>query len=119
MDDDAIIVNGLTKVINNNLVAVDHVTFTVKEGEIFGFLGPDGAGKTTTINMLVTVLRPKEGTATICGYDLLKQPAEVRNCIGVVPQGYTADEDLTGEENILSVWALAGMVPLGGLQHNT
>ena len=90
----------LTKVFNGYLTAVDHVTFEVKEGEIFGFLGPNGAGKTTTINMLITVLKPTEGTATVCGHDIIKEASMVRRKIGVVPQEYTADEDLTGYENI-------------------
>jgi len=81
----------------------------VKEGEIFGFLGPNGAGKTTTIHMLTTVLKPNEGNATVCGFDIAKQPSEVRNCIGVVPQEYTADEDLTGLENILLCADLYGI----------
>ncbi|MEM3442107.1 MAG: ATP-binding cassette domain-containing protein, partial [Candidatus Bathyarchaeia archaeon] len=51
-------VEGLTKIFNKNLIAVDHISFSVKQGEIFGFLGPNGAGKTTTINMLITVLKP-------------------------------------------------------------
>jgi len=106
---DALTVNGLTKVFNKNLVAVDHVSFNVKEGEIFGFLGPNGAGKTTTINMLITVLKPNEGNATVCGFDIAKQPSEVRSCIGVVPQEYTADEDLTGLENIILCADLYGI----------
>jgi len=106
---DALVVKGLTKVFNNNLVAVDHISFTVNEGEIFGFLGPNGAGKTTTIHMLTTVLKPKEGSAIVCGHDIAKEPTEVRNCIGVVPQEYTADEDLTGLENILLCADLYGI----------
>ena len=80
---------------------MDHINFSVKHGEIFGFLGPNGAGKTTTIKMLITVLRPTEGKATILGGDIAKQSMDVRGAIGVVPQEYTADEDLTGYENIL------------------
>jgi ABC-2 type transport system ATP-binding protein len=106
---DAVVVNGLTKVFNKSLVAVDHVSFRVKEGEIFGFLGPNGAGKTTTINMLITLLRPTEGNAVICGFDIAERPGEVRGCIGVVPQEYTADEDLTGLENILLCGDLYGI----------
>jgi ABC-2 type transport system ATP-binding protein len=106
---DALIVKGLTKVFNKNLVAVDHIDFTVKEGEIFGFLGPNGAGKTTTINMLITLLKPTEGNAVVCGFDIAKQPSEVRSCIGVVPQEYTADEDLTGLENIILCGDLYGI----------
>ena len=106
---EAIKAEGLTKVFNGSLVAVDHIDFSVKHGEIFGFLGPNGAGKTTTINMLITVLKPTEGKASILGYDLAKQNNEVRYSIGVVPQEYTADEDLTGYENILLCADLYGI----------
>jgi ABC-2 type transport system ATP-binding protein len=91
----------LTKVFNKHLTAVDHVDFSVNQGEIFGFLGPNGAGKTTTINMLITILKPTEGKAYVLGFDIAKQNDSVRNVIGVVPQEYTADEDLTGLENVL------------------
>ena len=101
MSEEIIKAEGLTKVFNHNLTAVDHVNFSVKHGEIFGFLGPNGAGKTTTINMLITLLKPTEGKATVLGFDIAKQNYDVRNVIGVVPQEYTADEDLTGLENIL------------------
>jgi daunorubicin resistance ABC transporter ATP-binding subunit len=90
-------------------VAVDHINFEVYEGEIFGFLGPNGAGKSTTIKMLTTVLTPSEGTATVNGYDVIKQPAHVRQSIGVVPQEYTADEDLTGWENMMMMAGLYGI----------
>jgi ABC-2 type transport system ATP-binding protein len=106
---DALVVDDLTKIFNKHLVAVDHVSFRVKEGEIFGFLGPNGAGKTTTINMLITVLKPNGGGATVCGFDISKQSSEVRSCIGVVPQEYTADEDLTGWENIVLCADLYGI----------
>jgi ABC-2 type transport system ATP-binding protein len=82
------------------LVAVDKVSFQVKEGEIFGFLGPNGAGKTTTINMLCTLLRPSAGKATVNGYDIEKQKAEVRRSIGLVFQEPTLDEYLTAEQNL-------------------
>jgi ABC-2 type transport system ATP-binding protein len=94
-------VRDLTKVFNGTNRAVDGVSFTVSEGEIFGFLGPNGAGKSTTINMLTTLLKPTSGTATVCGYDVIHQSADVRRSIGVVPQEYTADEDLTGYENVM------------------
>jgi ABC-2 type transport system ATP-binding protein len=100
MSEGVIRTEGLTKIFNNHLVAVDHVSFEVKGGEIFGFLGPNGAGKTTTINMLITILKPTEGKASVLGFDIAKQDNSVRNVIGVVPQEYTADEDLTGLENI-------------------
>jgi len=81
----------------------------VEEGEIFGFLGPNGAGKTTTINMLTTLLSPSGGTATINGLDIHKHATEVRRTVGVVPQEYTADEDLTGLQNILLCADLYGI----------
>jgi ABC-2 type transport system ATP-binding protein len=109
MSDDVIKAEGLTKVFNKSLVAVDHVDFSVKDGEIFGFLGPNGAGKTTTINMLITVLKPTEGTASVLGYDIVKQASDVRKVIGVVPQEYTADEDLTGYENVILCADLYGI----------
>ena len=101
MSEEVIKTEGLTKVFNKHLTAVDHVSFSVTHGEIFGFLGPNGAGKTTTINMLITILKPTEGKASVLGFDIAKQNNNVRNVIGVVPQEYTADEDLTGLENIL------------------
>ncbi len=84
-----------------NLIAVDHVSFSIKEEEIFGFLGPNGAGKTTTINMLTTLLRSNEGSATVAGFDVVKEADKVRRVIGLVPQDLTVDEDLTGTENML------------------
>lgn len=102
-------VRGLTKVYNGRVKAVDNVWFGVREGEIFGFLGPNGAGKTTTIKMLTTILRPTSGTAIVAGYDVVREPNEVRKRIGVVHQEYTADEDLTGYENILLVADLYGL----------
>ena len=101
MSEEVIKTEGLTKVFNKHLTAVDHVDFSVNHGEIFGFLGPNGAGKTTTINMLITILKPTEGKAYVLGFDIAKQNDSVRNVIGVVPQEYTADEDLTGLENVL------------------
>ena len=85
------------------------MSFEVDEGEIFGFLGPNGAGKTTTINMLTTLLRASGGTAIINGLDIHRHPNEVRRVVGVVPQEYTADEDLTGLQNILLCADLYGI----------
>jgi len=109
MSEDIIKVEGLTKIFNHSLVAVNHISFSVKQGEIFGFLGPNGAGKTTTINMLITILKPTEGRATILGSDIANQSNEVRESIGLVPQEYTADDDLTGYENILLCADLYGI----------
>lgn len=88
---------------------MDGVSFEVEAGEIFGFLGPNGAGKTTTINMLTTVLRPTSGRAMVNGHDTAREPMEVRRSVGLVPQEYTADEDLTGWENILLCADLYGI----------
>jgi ABC-2 type transport system ATP-binding protein len=109
MSEDIIKVEGLTKIFNHELKAVDHVTFSVKKGEVFGFLGPNGAGKTTTINMLITILKPTEGKASILGSDIAKQSNEVRSSIGLVPQEYTSDDDLTGLENLLLCADLYGI----------
>ena len=102
MSGNVIEVRGLTRRFGE-LVAVNHIDFEVREGEIFGFLGPNGAGKTTTINMLTTVLRPTEGSAKVNGRDIAHEPVEVRKSIGLVPQEYTADEDLTAMDNLLLI----------------
>lgn len=91
------------------LKAVDGISFEIQEGEIFGLLGPNGAGKTTTINMLTTLLKPTSGNAQVCGYNIFKQANEVRRNVGVVPQEYTADEDMTGKNNILLCADLYGL----------
>ena len=93
-------VNGLSKSFNGKVKAVDDLSFEVGEREIFGFLGPNGAGKTTTIKILTTLLKPSSGSAEVCGYDIASDPNDVRAAIGIVPQEYTADEDLTGQQNI-------------------
>jgi len=90
---------GLTKRFDG-LVAVDHIDLDVEKGEVFGFLGPNGAGKTTTIKMLTTLLKPSEGEAKVCGYDVVKQPDLVRRSIGVVFQEPALDDQLTGRENL-------------------
>jgi ABC-2 type transport system ATP-binding protein len=82
------------------LNAVNGVTFAVGEGEVFGFLGPNGAGKTTTINMLCTLLRPSAGTATVNGFDVVRQRSDVRRSIGLVFQQTTLDDALTAEQNL-------------------
>jgi len=95
----AIEVQNLTKEFDG-LKAVNNVSFEVKEGEVFGLLGPNGAGKTTTIKMLATLLNPTNGTATVWGFDVLKQRDEVRNSIGIVFQEPALDNRLTGKENL-------------------
>lgn len=96
---DIIATENLTKAFDG-FTAVDHVSFSVKKGEVFGFLGPNGAGKTTTIKMLTTLLFPSEGSATIAGFDIMKQRANVRESIGVVFQEPALETELTGRENL-------------------
>jgi len=81
-------------------VAVDHVNFEIPKGEIFGLLGPNGAGKTTTIRMLCGLLMPTEGTGTVLGFDVRKEPEEIKKRIGYMSQKFSLYDDLTAYENI-------------------
>ena len=83
-----------------NVTAVDALTISVRQGEVFGLLGPNGAGKTTVIKMLTTLLPPTSGSATVAGFDVIRQPARVRRVIGYVSQLLSADGALTGRENL-------------------
>jgi ABC-2 type transport system ATP-binding protein len=98
----------------NKLVAVDKVSLSIRKGEIFGLLGPNGAGKTTTLMMLATLLKPTSGKAMVNGYDVEKDPAKVRESIGMVFQDPSSDELLTGYEN-LKLHALMYDVPLADI----
>ena len=91
------------------VAAVDDVSITVKEGEIFGFLGQNGAGKTTTIRMMTGVLTPDAGSVAIGGIDLLKYPLEAKLKMGVIPENGTVYSDLTAEQNILWTAKFYGM----------
>lgn len=82
------------------LVAVNQLNIQVEHGEVFSLLGPNGAGKTTTISMLCTILKPTSGTATVNGFDIVKQPGQVRKSIGIVFQDPSVDDRLTGRENM-------------------
>jgi len=92
-------VKNLTKMFND-FVAVDSISFDVKKGEIFGLLGPNGAGKSTTIRMLCTLSRPTKGTATIGGYDIVKNDTEVRKLVGIVSEKMIMYNRLTARENL-------------------
>src|SRR5437588_2275301 len=83
-----------------DFTAVAGINFEVAEGEFFGFLGPNGAGKTTTINILATLLRPTRGRAALAGHDVVRQPDQVRQAIGMVFQDPSLDGRLTAEENL-------------------
>lgn len=95
----AIEVNLLTRDFRG-FVAVDHVSFHVPEGEVFGFLGPNGAGKTTTVKMLCTLLRPSSGTASVAGFDVVRQHNQVRRSLGIIFQDASLDDRLTARENL-------------------
>src|SRR5437899_1433756 len=93
-----------------DFTAVDDVSFSVKEGEIFGLLGPNGAGKSTLIRMITTLIPITSGKARIAGHDVAKEPNAARRMIGVIPQALTSDLDLTVEEN-LQIYAKLYDVP--------
>jgi len=95
----AIIVDALTMEFPG-VVAVDHLSFDVKSGEIFGLVGPDGAGKTTTMRMLAGVLTPSSGTAAVAGFDVVRDPQGVKHQISYMSQRFGLYEDLTVNENI-------------------
>lgn len=83
-----------------NVVAVRDLAFEVHEGEVFGFLGPNGAGKTTTISMLLDSVKPSAGSATILGYDTQKETKAVHRHVGVLPEGYSLYDRLSGRRHV-------------------
>ncbi len=99
---------NLTRIFNG-LAAVDGINLNIKKGELFALLGPNGAGKTTTINMLCCLLKPTGGTARIMGYDILEEPFEVKQVIGVSPQETAISEHLTPEENLNLIGRIHGI----------
>jgi len=94
-----IAVSQLTKKFGD-FTAVDHIDFTVRQGEIFGFLGPNGSGKTTTIRMLLGLLQPTAGTASVLGIDILKRPQDIARRVGYMSQHFSLYPDLTVDENL-------------------
>jgi len=102
-------IKGLTKKFGD-LVAVNDLTFCIERGDAFGFVGPNGAGKTTTIKMLATLLLPDNGTATVNGHDVLKEPEAVRACIGYMPDFFGVYDDMKVWE-YLDFFAAAYRVP--------
>ena len=113
---DAIVVDHITKKYGD-FIAVDDISFAVKQGEIFGLLGPNGAGKSTLIRMMTTLLPITSGRAEINGFDVAKQADAARQCIGVIPQALTSDIDLTVEEN-LNIYAKLYGVPAADRKRN-
>lgn len=112
-------INELTKQYGKSKdLAVDHISFSVKEGEFFAFLGPNGAGKTTTISILTTTLAKTSGDVRIAGYDIEKQAKYVRENIGIIFQRPSLDPHLSAEENIrfhACLYGICGYRPTFGL----
>jgi ABC-2 type transport system ATP-binding protein len=104
----AISVQNLTKQFGA-FTAVDHITFDVSQGEIFGFLGANGAGKTTAMRMLCGLSMPTSGDAIVAGYDLYKQAEEIKRSIGYMSQKFSLYEDLTIKENIRFYGGIYGL----------
>jgi ABC-2 type transport system ATP-binding protein len=103
-----IVVERLTKRFGTQ-TAVDAISFEIPAGQIVGFLGPNGAGKSTTLKMLTGMLSPTSGTASICGFDLLRDPIAVKQHVGFVPESGAVFESLTGLEYLEMVAALYGI----------
>ena len=99
MTEPVISVENLTRRFGD-FVAVDHINFEVQAGEIVGYLGPNGSGKTTTIRMLLGLLKPSDGKATVLGYDVFKQSEEIRARVGYMSQKFAIYDDLTTLENL-------------------
>ena len=107
-DEKVITVNELTKRFGD-FTAVDHISFSVKKGEIFGFLGANGAGKTTAMRMLCGLSRPTSGTGFVYGFDIITQSEEVKLHIGYMSQKFSLYENLTVAENIRLFATIYGM----------
>jgi len=92
------------------LTAVDRLSLTIEKGEIFGLVGPDGAGKTTTLRMLCGLMNPSEGSARVAGYDVARQPQAVKDAIGYMAQRFGLYNDLSVRENMDFYADLFGIV---------
>jgi ABC-2 type transport system ATP-binding protein len=110
MPDTVIDVHDLVKKFGD-FVAVDHLTFAVERGEVVGYLGPNGSGKTTTMRMLLGLLRPTSGTARVLGFDIAQQAERVRPLVGYMSQKFALYEDLTVRENLVFYAGVYGMRP--------
>jgi len=108
LPENIITTRGLTKNFGD-FTAVDRLNLDVRAGELFGLLGPNGAGKTTTVRMLCTLLEPTRGTATVAGYDLVKEAHKVRRQIGVVSDGVSLYKEMTVKENLSLLSKLYGL----------
>src|SRR3712207_3183368 len=108
-DGNGIEVERLVKEFKGGIRAVDGIDLRVAPGEIYGFLGPNGAGKSTTVLMLTTLLPPTAGRATVGGFDVARQGADVRRCIGAALQEAALDDFLTGREHMELQGGLHGL----------
>ena len=108
MSEKVIAVSNLTKKFGN-FTAVDHITFDVEEGEIFGFLGANGAGKTTAMQMLCGISMPTTGAGTVAGYDIIKENERIKRNIGYMSQKFSLYEDLKVWENIRLFGGIYGL----------
>jgi len=108
-DEYVIEVNELTKMFGN-FTAVDAISFNVKPGEIFGFLGANGAGKTTAMRMLIGLSKPTSGSGTVVGFDVLNQPESIKKNIGYMSQKFSLYNDLTIRENIRFYGGIYGLI---------
>ncbi len=106
--DNAVTTSKLTKRFGD-FVATDAITFTVAPGEIFGFLGANGAGKTTAMRMLCGLLKPTSGTATVAGFDVYTQSEQIKQVIGYMSQRFSLYDDLTPRENIRFYGGIYGL----------
>ena len=115
MDNPAVVVENLTRRFGS-FVAVDHVSFEIQPGEIVGYLGPNGSGKTTTIRMLLGLLEPSEGRASVLGYDCFRQTESVRARVGYMSQKFAIYDDLTVWENLQFYGGVYGITGRGRIQ---
>lgn len=104
----AIEIEALTKKFGA-FTAVDNVSFSVQEGEVFGFLGHNGAGKTTTLRMLLGLAQPTSGTARVLGHDIVKDSLELRRACGFLPASYALPPEMTAREFLVYIGAMFGM----------
>jgi ABC-2 type transport system ATP-binding protein len=107
MPEEVILVHNLTKRFNS-FTAVDHISFNIQAGEVVGYLGPNGSGKTTTIRMLLGLLQPSEGEASVLGFDIVQQPEQIRERVGYMSQKFALYHDLTVGENLAFYAGLYG-----------
>jgi ABC-2 type transport system ATP-binding protein len=114
-----IVVEGLVRTFKGDIHAVDGIDLEVAAGEIYGFLGPNGAGKSTTVHMLTTLLPPTAGRATVAGFDIATQGADVRRHIGAALQEAALDNFLTGREHMDLQAGLSGMGKADRLRRGT